>query len=218
MDATAAMLLIVEDHHSTRRFLADNLAADGYELLEAESAAEAHRQMQTRFPDLAIVDLELPDLDGLELLQTVRGSDRAAGQLDPDLPLLVLTGRAGELDRLRAFDRGADDYVSKPFSYQELRARIEALLRRTRRRPGMGRLRVGPLELDPLSRQVWLRGEPLDLSKQGVRVTAGAGRGANESLHARGTPARGLGLPGDGTDPNARFARVSPAAQAQPGR
>ena len=75
----------------------------------------------------------------------VRGSDRAAGQLDPDLPLLVLTGRSGELDRLRAFDRGADDYLCKPFSYQELRARVDALLRRTRRRPGMGRLRVGPL-------------------------------------------------------------------------
>jgi DNA-binding response OmpR family regulator len=166
MDTAAATVLIVEDHHSTRKFLADNLAADGYELLEAQSAAEAHGQMQTRFPDLAIVDLELPDLDGLELLQTVRGSDRAAGQLDPDLPLLVLTGRSGELDRLRAFDRGADDYVCKPFSYQELHARIEALLRRTRRRPGTGRLRVGPIELDPLSRQVWLRGAPVDLSKK----------------------------------------------------
>ena len=114
------MVLIVEDHQSTRRFLADNLAADGYELLEAETAADAHRQMETRFPDLAIVDLELPDLDGLQLLQAVRGSDRAAGQLDPDLPMLVLTGRSGELDRLRAFDRGADDYLCKPFSYQEL--------------------------------------------------------------------------------------------------
>jgi DNA-binding response OmpR family regulator len=166
MDAAAAMVLIIEDHHSTRRFLADNLAADGYELLEAGTAAEAHRQMQTRFPDLAIVDLELPDLDGLELLQAVRGSDRAAGQLDPDLPLLVLTGRSGELDRLRAFDRGADDYLCKPFSYQELRARIDALLRRTRRRPGMGRLRVGPIELDPLSRQMWLRDVPIELSKK----------------------------------------------------
>ena len=160
------MVLIVEDHESTRRFLADNLAADGYELIEAGNAAEAHRQMQTRFPDLAIVDLELPDLDGLELLRTVRGSDRAAGQVDPDLPLLVLTGRSGELDRLRAFDRGADDYVSKPFNYQELHARVDALLRRTRRRPGMGKLRIGPLEIDPLSRQVWLRGVALELSKK----------------------------------------------------
>jgi DNA-binding response OmpR family regulator len=89
-----------------------------------------------------------------------------AGKLDPDLPMLVLTGRAGELDRLRAFDRGADDYVSKPFSYQELHARMRALLRRSRRRPGMGRLRVGPLDIDPIARRVWLRGEAVELSKK----------------------------------------------------
>jgi DNA-binding response OmpR family regulator len=166
MGSAAATLLIVEDHQSTRRFLADNLAADGYDLLEATTASEGLRQMETRFPDLAIIDLGLPDWDGLELLRTVREADRVAGQLDPDLPLLVLTGRAGELDRLRAFDRGADDYVLKPFSYQELHARVSALLRRSRRRPGTGRLRVGPLELDPVSRQVWLRGEQLELSNK----------------------------------------------------
>jgi DNA-binding response OmpR family regulator len=166
MESVAATLLIVEDHETTRRFLADNLAADGYDLLEADTASEGRRQMETRFPDLAIVDLELPDSDGLELLKLVRESDRVAGQLDPDLPLLVLTGRTSELDRLRAFERGADDYLLKPFSYWELHARVVALLRRTRRRPGTGRLRVGPLELDPIARQVWLRGEPLELSKK----------------------------------------------------
>lgn len=166
METVAATLLIVEDHLPTLKFLADNLAADGYDLLEAESAAEGRRHMESHFPDLAIVDLGLPDSDGLELLRLVREADRVAGQLDPDLPLLVLTGRAGDLDRLRAFDRGADDYVTKPFSYQELHARILALLRRTRRRPGTGRLRIGPLELDAIARQVWLRGEPLELSKK----------------------------------------------------
>jgi DNA-binding response OmpR family regulator len=122
--------------------------------------------MESHFPDLAIVDLGLPDSDGLELLHLVREADRVAGHLDPDLPLLVLTGRAGELARLRAFERGADDYVTKPFSYHELHARILALLRRSRRRPGTGRLRVGPLEVDSIARQVWLRGESLDLSKK----------------------------------------------------
>lgn len=160
------MILVIEDHHSTRRFLAENLTADGYEVIEADCVSEARRLLEKAFPDLAIVDLGLPDADGLELLSQVRDADRIAGRLDPDLPLLVLSGRVGELDRLRGFERGCDDYVLKPFSYQELNARIRALLRRTERRPGSGRLRVGSLELDPLSRQVWVRGELLSLSKK----------------------------------------------------
>jgi DNA-binding response OmpR family regulator len=166
MSAADATILVVEDHRPTRRFLADNLAADGFELLEATCAAEAQRLMETEFPDLAIIDLSLPDQDGLELVRQVRETDRIAGRIDPELPLLVLTGRVGELDRLRGFDRGCDDYMTKPFSYPELRARIGALLRRSRLRPGAGRIRVGPLDLDPIARRVWLRGEPLHLSKK----------------------------------------------------
>ena len=166
MELRTATILIVEDHRATRTFLADNLAADGYELLEAECVGDAQRLMATRYPDLAIVDLGLPDRDGLELVRHVRESDRVAGRLDPDLPLLILSGRVGELDRLRGFERGCDDYVVKPFSYSELRARINALLRRSRHRPRSGRIRVGALELDPLARQAWLHGEPVPLSKK----------------------------------------------------
>jgi DNA-binding response OmpR family regulator len=166
MEPGQATILVVEDHLPTRSFLADNLAADGYDLLEADCAAAARHLMETKYPDLAIVDLELPDLDGLELMRGVRESDRIAGRIDPDLPLLVLSGRAGELARLRGFDRGADDYLTKPFSYSELHARINALLRRSRCRPGVGRIRIGALELDTSARQVWLHGEPIHLSKK----------------------------------------------------
>jgi DNA-binding response OmpR family regulator len=160
------MILIVEDHRATRTFLADNLAADGYEPLEADTAHDALRLMAAKSPDLAIVDLGLPDRDGLDLLREVRGSEVAASRLDPRLPVIVLTGRAGELDRVRGFERGADDYLVKPFSYPELRARVAAVLRRARHRRGSGRLRVGPLELDPLSRAVELDGVPIHLSKK----------------------------------------------------
>jgi DNA-binding response OmpR family regulator len=166
VSTAAATILLIEDNRPTRRFLADNLAADGYEILEAESAEDASRMIASEFPDVAVLDLGLPDRDGLELLQDVRESDRVAGRFDPDLPILVLSGRANELDRLRGFQRGCDDYLVKPFSYAELQARLVALLRRGRRRPGPGRLRIGPLELDPLARQVWLRGEELKLSKK----------------------------------------------------
>jgi DNA-binding response OmpR family regulator len=166
MDDDPVTILVIEDHAPTRSFLADNLVADGYDVLEADCASHAQRLIETGFPDLAIIDIGLPDRDGLELLARVRGTDPVAARIDPDLPILLLTGRSAEIDRLRGFARGCDDYVCKPFSYHELLARIRALLRRTRRRPHHGRLRVGALELDPASRQVWVRGERVVLSKK----------------------------------------------------
>ena len=114
MEHELATILLVEDDRATRTFLADNLVADGFELLEAGTASDAERVMETEFPDLAIIDLSLPDRDGLELLSHVRDCDRVAGTIDPDLPLLILTGRNTQLDRLRGFERGCDDFVSKP--------------------------------------------------------------------------------------------------------
>jgi DNA-binding response OmpR family regulator len=166
MDPKPAIILIVEDHATTRRFLADNLSADGYEPLEADTARDGRRLMVSHSPQLAIIDLELPDRDGLELLRDVRQSDELVSRIDRHLPLIVLSGRSGELDRVRGFERGADDYLVKPFSYPELRARIAALLRRARRSPTYGRLQVGPLEVDPLGRQVRLDGRPVHLSKK----------------------------------------------------
>ena len=113
----ASTILVVEDDDATRTFLADNLAADGYDLLVADCAADGLRLLERKFPDLALVDLGLPDASGFELLRRVRASDGVANRLDPDMPLMVVSGRATELDRVRGFDRGADDYVVKPFSY-----------------------------------------------------------------------------------------------------
>jgi DNA-binding response OmpR family regulator len=166
MNEPRSTILIVEDDRATRTFLADNLSADGYELLVAGTAREGMRLMETRYPDLAIVDLGLPDRDGLELLQQVREADGLASRVDPLLPLLVLSGREGELHRLRSFERGADDVLHKPFSYPELRARIGALLRRDERRDRRGRLRVGALEVDPASRTVILNGRPVSCSQK----------------------------------------------------
>lgn len=161
---TSATILLVEDHIVTRNFLADNLAADGFGLMQAGSLEEAQELLERGYPDLVILDLTLPDGDGLELLRLVRASDATCSPIDPDLPLLVLTGRTGELDKLRGFRHGCDDYLPKPFSYQELLARVQAILRRTRRRPPTGRLRTGPLEVDPVTRLVRLHGEPIRLS------------------------------------------------------
>jgi len=159
-------LLVVEDDDATRTFLADNLTADGYDMLVADCARDGLRLLERKYPDLAIVDLGLPDADGLELIRRVREADGVATRLNPDTPLVVLTGRDGELDRLRGFERGADDYLVKPFAYRELLARIRALLRRADRRRRLGRLRVGELEVDPPSREVRLRDRRIELSQK----------------------------------------------------
>lgn len=166
MNDDAHTLLVVEDDATTRTFLADNLTADGYEMLVAGNAADALRLIEERYPDLAIVDLGLPDRDGLDLVREVRASDGVASRIDPALPLVLVSGRVSELDRLRGWERGCDDYVCKPFSYPELRARVAAVLRRAERRAAGGRMRVGPLEIDPPSREVRLRGALLDLSQK----------------------------------------------------
>jgi DNA-binding response OmpR family regulator len=165
-DDDAATILVVEDDDATRTFLADNLSADGYDLLVADCAADGLRLLERKFPDLALVDLGLPDASGFELLRRVRSSDGVASRVDPDMPLIVVSGRTSELDRIRGFERGADDYVCKPFSYPELRGRVAALLRRADRTPTRLRLRAGPLEVDPPSREVRLHGERVELSQK----------------------------------------------------
>ncbi len=166
MTDTARRLLLADDDAAVRSFLADNLTADGYDVSVAETAREALRHLEYRKPDLALLDVGLPDASGLDVLRRVREADGVATRLDPTTPCIVLSGRAAELDRVRGFERGADDYVVKPFSYPELRLRIRALLARVDRRPASGRLRVGDLEIDPASREVLLRGRRVALAQK----------------------------------------------------
>lgn len=166
VETSGPVILIVEDHATTRTFLADNLAADGFEPLEADCVFEALRLLRREAPSLGIIDLGLPDGDGLELLREIRIADRGTSRIDAQLPVILLSGRGGELDRIRGFERGCDDYVVKPFSYPELRARVAAVLGRSRRRPGAARLRVGPLEVDVFTREVTVDGRPIHLSKK----------------------------------------------------
>jgi DNA-binding response OmpR family regulator len=164
--AAAPTVLVVEDDESTRTFLADNLTADGYELLVADCAADALRALEEGRPDLAVIDLGLPDTPGLEVVRRVRAADGVASRIDPELPLIVLSGRAEPLDRVRGFDNGADDYLCKPFVYAELLGRVRSLLRRSGGRRALGRVRVGDLEIDPPARVARLRGAPLELSQK----------------------------------------------------
>jgi DNA-binding response OmpR family regulator len=157
-------LLLVEDDEPTATFLADNLAADGFDVTVAPGVAEGWRALEVRRSELVLLDLALGDGSGLALLDRVRAANGAASRVDPALPVIVVSGRASELDRVRGFERGADDYVAKPFSYRELLARIRAVLRRADIRSGRGTLRIGELVVDPLSREVRLAGRQVQLS------------------------------------------------------
>src|SRR4051794_3609053 len=161
-----ATILLAEDDATTRTFLADELTADGFDVLPCETAADALRLLASKYPDLVILDIGLPDASGLEILRTVRSADATAGRIDPDTALLVLSGRCAETDRVRAFEHGADDFLGKPFSYPELRGRVGALLRRADRRRRSGRLRIGAMHLAPASRTVLLHGEPVELTSK----------------------------------------------------
>jgi DNA-binding response OmpR family regulator len=158
------LILVVEDDEATRTFLDENLAADGFRVACAASAAEALRAIEARRPALVVLDLRLEGDNGLEVLDRVRAADGLASRIDPDLPVIVLTGRSSGPDRVRSFARGADDHLMKPFLYAELLARVRALLRRAEGRRSRGVLRAGELTLDPATRMVRLAGRRIDLS------------------------------------------------------
>lgn len=158
------LLLLLEDDPVLRTFLADNLTADGYEVIVTDNVHDAGRALELARPDLAVLDVQLPDGSGLDLLRRVRAADGVASRMDPSLPIVMLSAAAEELDRLRGLERGADDYVVKPFAYAELKLRIAAVLRRSRMRIQLGTLRVGALEIDPAARAASVRGRRVELA------------------------------------------------------
>jgi two-component system KDP operon response regulator KdpE len=158
MTAAGARLLVVEDDEPTRSLLSSNLAAHGYRVREAGTAENALRAWDAQRPDLVVLDLGLPDADGTSVIRRLRR--------DGTTPILILSARGEERDKVAALELGADDYVTKPFGLEELRARVAALLRRAAG-PGAdttGSLSLGPLTLDIGRRVVRIGGEPLDLT------------------------------------------------------
>ena len=152
------VILIVEDDESTRRALVANLSAHGYRVLEAGDAATALRRWGAGRPDLVVLDLGLPDMDGTGVIARIRR--------DATTPILVLSARDREVDKIRALEAGADDYVAKPFGVGELRARIAALLRRAAgpAADATGTVTVGPVTLDIARHVVTVHGARLDLT------------------------------------------------------
>jgi two-component system KDP operon response regulator KdpE len=158
-DAPAgAEILLVEDDVETRAALVRELTSRGYRTIEAPDARTAIERWAARRPDLVLLDLGLPDLDGLDVVRRIRREART--------PIVILSGRYDEREKVEALERGADDYVTKPFGVAELHARLRVALRHAAgpAADAAGRLAVGPLALDPERHLVTIAGRPVELT------------------------------------------------------
>jgi two-component system phosphate regulon response regulator PhoB len=160
-----ARILIVEDEPAIRELVAVNLRHAGHEPVLAEDAASARRSVDASLPDLVVLDWMLPDRSGIEFARALRADPRTR-----DVPILMLTARAQESDKLSGFEAGADDYVTKPFSPRELLARIRALLRRSSGGTDDEILESGGLRLESDTYRVTGDGRTITLSPTEFRL------------------------------------------------
>lgn len=158
MSAPGATVLVVEDDDETRAVLVRELGTRGYRIQEAVDGTTALERWEASRPDVVLLDLGLPDMDGLEIIRRIRREAMT--------PIVILSGRFAEREKVEALERGADDYVTKPFGLEELHARIRVALRRAAG-PGSdaaGRISVGPLVFDGGRHEVTVGGQAVDLT------------------------------------------------------
>ena len=173
-------ILVVEHEKSISRFISTILDNNGYEAVQARTGAEAQSMISSHCPDLVILDLGLPDMDGLEILRSLRSWS--------SLPVVVVSARDHERDKVAALDLGADDYLTKPFGTEELLARVRTAIRHTRTTSGnseiarQGTYTVGELTIDYNKHQVLIRGENAKLTLSEFRIVALLGKYAGKVL------------------------------------
>ena len=157
-------IMVVEDEPDIRELLIFTIGRAGYDVVAAESAEQALQKIDKGLPELVLIDWMLPGMDGVELARRMRQDELTA-----DLPIIMLTARSEEGDKLKSFDIGVDDYVTKPFSPRELLARIKALLRRTGA-PEDNVLELSDIRLDLDSHRVTIRGEAIHIGPTEFRL------------------------------------------------
>ena len=164
----SAQVLVVEDERDIAALVAYHLTREGFRVRTVSNGNDAMEAVRSERPDLVVLDLMLPERSGYEILEEMRRSPEMQ-----EVPVVVLTARREEADRIRGLELGADDYLTKPFSPQELVLRIGAVLRRARAAPvaGSGRvLRAGPVRVDLSAMAVVVGGEPVDLTPTEYRL------------------------------------------------
>jgi two-component system, OmpR family, KDP operon response regulator KdpE len=164
MSGAGATILVVEDDEETRHAVVRDLAARGYRVEEAADGKSALAHWEQRRPDLVLLDLGLPDMDGLQVIRRIRR--------DAATPVVILSGRYEEREKVEALDRGADDYVTKPFGVDELNARLRVALRHAAGPAvdGDGLIVAGPLRLDPARHEITVEGTRVDLTPREFEI------------------------------------------------
>lgn len=162
---TGKTILLVEDEQAIREMLALALTREGFEVIEAADARQAEAQLAERLPDLVLLDWMLPGRSGIEIARSLRRDEYSR-----ELPIIMLTARGEEDDRIRGLEAGADDYVVKPFSPRELIARIKAVLRRSRGDDGEGVIALEGLRLDTLAHRLTIDESPLEMGPTEFRL------------------------------------------------
>ena len=165
-------VLVVDDEPHIVDFLTENLRADDFSVLTASTGSEAMALLDKSRPDVVLLDVVLPDISGYEVCRMVRAGDGITHRWDPDVPIIMLSAKAEHTDRVRGLTRGADDYVTKPFHYPELLARIGALLKRVSRARDRHIIRVGDLVVNTMSREVTMAGMAVTLSSKEFELLA----------------------------------------------
>jgi two-component system KDP operon response regulator KdpE len=176
--AGSPLVLVIEDEPQVRRFLRAALASHGYRVVEAEGVREAEQLATSHNPEVYLLDLGLPDGDGIELARRLREWTRA--------PIIVLSARGREEDKVNALDAGADDYLTKPFGVNELLARLRVALRRAQAAPQeMPLIDLGPLRVDLARREVTMEGREVRLTPTEFKLLALLARNAGKVLTHR---------------------------------
>jgi len=161
----SAKILVVEDEPAIQALIAVNLRRAGHEVIAALDAESARRHVDSALPDLVLLDWMLPGMSGLDFARRLRAEARTR-----DLPIIMLTARGAEADKVQGLSVGADDYVTKPFSPKELLARIQAVLRRQRPQATEDALEIGELRLDPATHRVTVAGHAVNLGPTEFRL------------------------------------------------
>jgi two-component system alkaline phosphatase synthesis response regulator PhoP len=163
----ADLVMVIEDEKEIRELVRYNLERAGYRVTAVGDGEEGLRRVFASRPDLLVLDLMLPGRNGLEILREVRGE-----ALTRDLPVIVLTARSAEMDKLLGFEHGADDYLTKPFGPRELVARVQALLRRSQPSKNEGEYAIGELTISTMAREAVHRGRKLALTPREFELLA----------------------------------------------
>jgi two-component system phosphate regulon response regulator PhoB len=158
-------ILIVDDEPAIRQMLCFALAGDGYRCLEAASIDEAQQVLGDTRPDLILLDWMLPGISGVDFARRLKRDPKWQA-----VPLIMLTAKAEELDKIKGLDAGADDYITKPFSTRELLARVRAALRRTRGEDTASGLQAGPIRIDVETHRVLIGTQPVEVSPTEFRL------------------------------------------------